>query len=104
MSIELNKTIIYKGQMVRCVKIRRSGINTFQVVSKDGKDLVIRDQENPGMIADHGIRIITCYPCAGCGKTFTPDGIFSYVDGNNGAITRSSKGYCRDCYKQKYKD
>jgi deoxycytidylate deaminase len=100
--IELNKIFTYKGQPIKCVKIRKSGINTFQVVDQTGNALIKRDEKNPGVITDCGIRVITCYPCAKCGKLFTGDQIFSYVDGNNGAITKSSKGYCSECYKQVY--
>lgn len=48
------------GQMMRCKKVRTSGINTFQVVDREGKDLILRDEKNPGMIADYGIRVIRC--------------------------------------------
>jgi len=101
-NIELNKIIIYKGQPIKCVKIRKSGINTFQLVDQSGNFIVKRDEKNPGLIADHGIRLIACCTCAKCGKLFTADKIYSYVDGNNGAITKSSKGYCLECYKDNY--
>jgi hypothetical protein len=48
------------GQMMRCRKVRASGINTFQIIDKEGNDLVLRDEKNPGMIADFGIRVIRC--------------------------------------------
>jgi len=42
------------------------------------------------------------YICNDCGKTFCGKHIFSYVDGNNGAITRNSPNYCAECYTAKY--
>lgn len=40
--------------------------------------------------------------CAGCGKEFPDNLLFSYVDGNNEAITKNSKDYCWRCYNEKY--
>ena len=42
------------------------------------------------------------HKCAGCGKEFPDNLLFSYVDGNNVAITRNSKDYCWKCYNEKY--
>ena len=40
--------------------------------------------------------------CSGCGKVFPLNKLYSYVDGNNYAITRNSPDYCIDCYKKRY--
>jgi len=100
--IELGKTYWYNRQLLKCTKIRKSLVNTFQVVDEQGNDMVLHDPKNPGSITDHGVRVIHCHTCSDCGKSFLPNQIFSYVDGNNGAITKNSKEYCKDCYTQKY--
>ncbi len=38
--------------------------------------------------------------CQKCGKECRPNELFSYVDGNNIAITYNSKHYCINCYKE----
>lgn len=40
--------------------------------------------------------------CAGCGKPFPDKLLFSWVDGNNIAITKHSKDYCWKCYNERY--
>lgn len=42
------------------------------------------------------------HKCAGCGKPFPDKLLFSYVDENNGAITKNSPDYCWRCYNKKY--
>jgi len=42
--------------------------------------------------------------CDECGKLLPPDQIFSYVDGNNCAITKNSPNLCRECYIKRYGD
>jgi hypothetical protein len=58
----LHEGEIYRinGELMRCKKIRTSGINTFQIVDAEGNDLILRDEKNPGMIADFGIRVKRC--------------------------------------------
>jgi len=41
--------------------------------------------------------------CHKCKKTFCGEHAFTYVDGNNKAITLNSKIYCEKCYKEVYK-
>jgi len=40
--------------------------------------------------------------CHRCKGEFELNQLFSYVDGNNIAITRNSPDYCLDCYKKIY--
>ena len=40
--------------------------------------------------------------CAGCKVKHTLSNLFSYVDGNNGAITKNSPELCKSCYIAKY--
>lgn len=42
--------------------------------------------------------------CDGCGEYNCLRHTYSYVDGNNGAITKNSKNYCEKCYKKIYPD
>lgn len=49
-----------KGSLMRCKKSRTSGINTFQIIDEAGEDLILRDEHNPGVIEDYGIRVIRC--------------------------------------------
>lgn len=100
--IRLNKIYYYNRQHLKCTRLRKSGINTFQVVDEQGNDIILHDPKNPGTITDRGVRVINCHTCSDCGKSFLPNQIFSYVDGNNGAITKNSKEYCRECYLEKY--
>ena len=41
--------------------------------------------------------------CSDCGFYFCDKHLYIYVDGNNGAITKNSKLYCKNCYKLKYR-
>ena len=36
--------------------------------------------------------------CARCGLEFCGSHLYSYVDGNNIAITRNAKSFCENCY------
>jgi hypothetical protein len=58
----LTEGAIYRisGELMRCKKIRDSGINTFQVVDTEGNDLVLRDEDSPGVVVDYGIRVKRC--------------------------------------------
>lgn len=96
--IELNKIYNYHSEYLKCVKIRKSGINTFHVVDIGSNDIIIRKENESGTIIDHGLRIIRCYKCSGCSGWFLPNEIFSYVDESNESITRNAKGYCKNCY------
>jgi len=40
--------------------------------------------------------------CANCGKTLCGKHCGTYVDGNNGSITKNSPTLCRECYGEKY--
>ena len=40
--------------------------------------------------------------CQNCGAMLPPDKIFSYVDGNNIAITKNSPNLCEKCYIEEY--
>jgi len=40
--------------------------------------------------------------CASCGKVLCAKHAFSYVDGNNKAITDNSPILCKECYIKKY--
>ena len=42
------------------------------------------------------------YTCNKCKKMFPGDKVYSYVDGNNIAITKNSPNYCYKCYKEVY--
>ncbi|MDR2597255.1 MAG: YopX family protein [Treponema sp.] len=44
----------------------------------------------------------TQYTCSNCGKVLCGKHSFTYVDGNNGAITKNSPILCRECYEVKY--
>jgi len=41
-------------------------------------------------------------PCKSCSKLFLLNELFSYVDGNNAAITKNSPEYCEPCYIKRY--
>ena len=55
----LNQIYKLNNQYFRCKRIRPSGINTFQLVDKNGKDIVEYCTRNPNVILDYGIRLIT---------------------------------------------
>lgn len=40
--------------------------------------------------------------CQTCGAQKPPTELFSYVDGNNEAITRAAPVLCETCYKAQY--
>jgi len=40
--------------------------------------------------------------CEKCGKEIPPEKAYSYVDGNNNAITYNSPYLCKDCYIKEY--
>lgn len=42
--------------------------------------------------------------CQTCGTEKTTDRLYSYVDGNNKAITKNSKVQCIKCYKESHKN
>jgi len=42
--------------------------------------------------------------CADCGKPYCARHRYSYVDGNNGAITRNGREFCSPCFKKHYPD
>lgn len=44
----------------------------------------------------------TKYACSICGKVLCGKHSYSYVDGNNGSITKNSLTLCRECYEDKY--
>lgn len=50
---------IYKinGKTMRCVRVRQSGINTFQILNSDGTCFVEYEKDSV-LIKDHGTRLI----------------------------------------------
>ena len=44
--------------LLKCVKTRESGCNLFNVVDENGSHVVKHDPNKPGIIIDHGQRII----------------------------------------------
>jgi hypothetical protein len=44
------------------------------------------------------LTLLLLMKCQDCGVEKNEKQLFSYVDGNNGAITRNSKNYCLKCY------
>lgn len=40
--------------------------------------------------------------CEQCKKSLCPEHTYSYVDGNNEAITYNAPYLCKDCYEEKY--
>jgi uncharacterized UBP type Zn finger protein len=42
------------------------------------------------------------FVCHSCGKILCGKHSYSYVDGNNGAISRNSPILCEDCYIKRY--
>jgi len=48
------------------------------------------------------LTLLKLYNCAKCGVEKNAKNIFSYVDGNNKAITDNAKEYCLKCYKEIY--
>ena len=55
----LNQIYKLNNKYFKCKRIRGSGINTFQLVDEDGKDIIEYCTRNPNVILDHGIRLIT---------------------------------------------
>jgi hypothetical protein len=45
-------------EILKCMKVRPTGCNTFHVVDDEGTQLVLYDEKLKGLIIDHGIRII----------------------------------------------
>jgi hypothetical protein len=41
--------------------------------------------------------------CAKCGTGLCAKHAYTYVDGNNGAITRNSRPHCERCYREVYR-
>ena len=46
------------------------------------------------------LTLLLIYKCQGCGCERPENKIYSYVDGNNKAITKHSKLYCADCFRK----
>lgn len=44
--------------LLKCVKTRKSGCNLFHVVDVSGNHVVKHDPKQPGIITDHGQRLI----------------------------------------------
>lgn len=44
----------------------------------------------------------TTHICKKCGHSFCSEHVYTYVDGNNIAITRNSPEYCERCYREVY--
>jgi hypothetical protein len=55
----IGKSYMLNDQIFKCIRIRKSGINTFQAVDDKGKDLIIYDTKSANVILDHGIRLIS---------------------------------------------
>ena len=55
----LGQVYKFNNQYFRCKRIRKSGINTFQLVDKNGNDVVKYDPRHGNVISDHGIRLIS---------------------------------------------
>ena len=51
----INNIYIFRGERMRLKKIHQNGIHVFQIVDKDGYDIVFR---RDGSIVDYGKRII----------------------------------------------
>lgn len=49
----------YNNQYFRCNHIRKSGINTFQLVDEKGNDIVVYCSLQANVILDHGVRLIS---------------------------------------------
>ena len=43
-----------------------------------------------------------CFVCSNCGLKFCRKHIYSYVDGNNIAITKNAPALCIKCYQQRH--
>jgi hypothetical protein len=58
--IEVGKVYKLDDELLKCTKVRASGINTFQVIDESGKDLIkyTLDALGSTIIQDHGIRLI----------------------------------------------
>ena len=48
------------------------------------------------------LTLLLLYKCYECGVEKNGKNIFSYVDGNNIAITKNSPNLCKSCYTKKY--
>jgi hypothetical protein len=55
----LGQVYKFNNQYFRCKRIRKSGINTFQLVDEHGKDIVKYCPRQANVILEHGIRLIS---------------------------------------------
>ncbi len=55
-------------------------------------------------IMDKRTKAAKLQKCASCGVEHTLDELFSYVDGNNRAITKNSPELCMPCFRARYGD
>ena len=65
------------------------------------------EQGEPGTagrvaVSNKPIKAAKLQKCAACGVEHTLDELFSYVDGNNRAITKNSPELCRLCFLARY--
>lgn len=58
MKIQIDHFYKIDETLLKCIKTRESGCNLFHVVDKNGNHVVKHDLKQPGIIADHGQRII----------------------------------------------
>ena len=56
--IRINHFYKIDETLLKCVKTRESGCNTFNVVDESGNHVVKHNPDQPGIIIDHGQRII----------------------------------------------
>ena len=57
-----------------------------------------------GLEVSDKAKIIKLQKCALCGVEHTLDELFSYIDGNNRAITKNSPELCMPCFRARYGD
>jgi hypothetical protein len=51
------------GCYLRCTRVRESGINSFQIVNKDGKPIPVPSVSALYNMPDYGIRLINVNEC-----------------------------------------
>ena len=56
--VKINHFYKIDETLLKCVKTRESGCNLFHVVDENGNHIIKHDPKQPGIITDHGQRLI----------------------------------------------
>ena len=57
--LKVGKIYLHGHDILKCTKVRESGVHTFQLVDDNGEPIIVRDEKHQGIILDRGVRIVS---------------------------------------------